>query len=871
MNYHFRLATALKFRHCNTPSAKVITPVAHLMSRLPSQVSRTHLVLLAALTSALSPLAIQAGDSPGGLSGIAEREIARRMARMEDARQAIERGDKAYAEGDYETALGQYKAALEALPDAPTTQEWRAVAKAKFADASVALAKERAKSGRYAEAYTLVDGALAINPDHKAAKLLKKQLGDSDRYPPALTPEHVAKVERVERSLQMANSEQDLGNFDSANKEFQKAIIDDPYNVAARRGMEKDEHRKGEYFEAARDHQRSRMLNLVSEAWEDKVAIAATNVDPNYGTVTASAGKYLSTKMKDIVFPQVSFAGATIDEAVEYLRVKSRDLDVNEQDPTRKGVNIILKAGETVNAASITLDLKDVPMEEALRYITELAGMKYKVEPYAVLVVPISESTTEQFTRVYKVPPDFPTIGGSDDAGGGGAAPDPFAAGAGAAAAAPKIAPRKGAKEILVSQGIPFPEGSSAVFNPVNSTLIVKNTQPNLDMVETLVESLKEKAPKQIYITTKFVEVSQKNTDELGFDWLLGPFSVPGSDRVFGTGGTLGNSPNGSLQNQSGATIDFPFLQGSGSPVGGNPISRGLRFGSAAVEPDSIDGLISASAAVSSVSPGIFALSGVLTDPQFQVVVRALNQKKGVDLMSAPSITTKGGQRATIEVIREFIYPTEFDPPEIPQQFGGTAGGSTNLLTGASSQGSFPVTPTTPTAFEMKPIGVRMEVDPVVGPDGYTIDLTLAPEVTEFEGFINYGSPIQTGSTDALGNPTTITLTENRIPQPIFSTRKLQTSVSVWDGQTVAMGGLIREDVQDVEDKVPFLGDLPIIGRLFQTKAEDHFKRNLMIFVTAKLIDPSGQPIKGPSISVGPTEAAAGAGAPDAGLLGPPR
>ncbi len=142
---------------------------------------------------------------------------------------------------------------------------------------------------------------------------------------------------------------------------------------------------------------------------------------------------------------------------------------------------------------------------------------------------------------------------------------------------------------------------------------------------------------------------------------------------------------------------------------------------------------------------------------------------------------------------------------------------------------------------------LRLEVDPVIGPDGYTIDLNLAPEVTEFEGFINYGSPINTASTDALGNPTTVTLTENKIEQPVFSTRKVTTAVTVWDGQTVAMGGLIREDVQDVEDKVPILGDLPFLGRLFQSKAEDHFKRNLMILVTAKLIDPSGEPVRKPA------------------------
>lgn len=815
------------------------------MTRTTGSTLYSRTLMMAAAAAVFATGVTHAGDGvPSSLSGIAEREIARRMARIEDARQAIEKGDKLYAEGDYEAALGQYKSAIEALPNAPTTQESRDLALSRFADASVALARDRAKSGRYKEANELLDGAIEVNPDHKAAKRLKKDLDDPDRYPRALTPEHVQKVETAQRALQKANSFVDLGDYDNGVKSFQDALRADPYNVAARRGMERLEQHKSEYYDSARDHTRAHMLNLVSEAWEQKVPAGAFSVDTQVGLATRDLSTYLVEKMKLIRFPSVQFAGATIDEAVEFLRMKSRDLDESERDPSRKGVNIILKAGDTPSTAQITLDLKDVPMEEALRYVTELAGMKFKIEPFAVLVVPVTESTTEQYTRVYKVPPDFTSMNG-DSAAAPAPAADPFAA-APAGGGTSGLKPKASAKEILVGQGIPFPEGASAVFNPVTSQLIVKNTAPNLDLVETFVESLKDKAPKLVYITTKFVEVTQKNTDELGFDWLLGPFNIPGSDRSFGSGGTVGNSQNGSLTGTSGGFADFPMTNPGGTPVGGtNTVSRGMRFGSAAINPDSVDGLLKATSTVSSVSPGIFALSGVMTDPQFQVVIRALNQKKGVDLMSAPSVTTKSGQKATVEVVREFYYPTEFDPPQIPQQFGNTGGGvSLTGGGGGGGGGSFPVTPTTPTAFEMKPIGVRMEVDAVVGPDGYSIDLNLAPEVNEFEGFINYGSPIQTSSTDALGNPTTIVLTENRIPQPVFSTRKVVTNVTVWDSQTVAMGGLIREDVQDVEDKVPLLGDIPFIGRLFQTKAEDHFKRNLMVFVTAKLIDPSGQPIK---------------------------
>ncbi len=116
--------------------------------------------------------------------------------------------------------------------------------------------------------------------------------------------------------------------------------------------------------------------------------------------------------------------------------------------------------------------------------------------------------------------------------------------------------------------------------------------------------------------------------------------------------------------------------------------------------------------------------------------------------------------------------------------------------------------------------------------------------VVEFEGFINYGSPIQTTSTNPLtGLTTTNVLTPNTINQPIFSTRKVSTNVTVFDGATVVLGGLVREDVQKVEDKTPIMGDIPLIGRLFRSNVDQHIKKNLVIFVTARLVNPEGAPI----------------------------
>ncbi len=123
--------------------------------------------------------------------------------------------------------------------------------------------------------------------------------------------------------------------------------------------------------------------------------------------------------------------------------------------------------------------------------------------------------------------------------------------------------------------------------------------------------------------------------------------------------------------------------------------------------------------------------------------------------------------------------------------------------------GSFPVTPATPTAFDTRNTGVTLEIEPTIGENDFVIDLRFVPEIVEFEGFINYGSPIQSPGTDALGNPVTSIITENRIEMPVFSARRVNTSLTIYDGYTVAVGGLIREDVQNVEDKVPILGRHP--------------------------------------------------------------
>ena len=75
---------------------------------------------------------------------------------------------------------------------------------------------------------------------------------------------------------------------------------------------------------------------------------------------------------------------------------------------------------------------------------------------------------------------------------------------------------------------------------------------------------------------------------------------------------------------------------------------------------------------------------------------------------------------------------------------------------------------------------------------------------------------------------------------PHFSVRQVVSTVNVWDGQTVVLGGLLSESITTIKDQVPMLGDLPLVGRLFRSEAKSTKKKNLLIFVTPLLIDPAG-------------------------------
>lgn len=381
----------------------------------------------------------------------------------------------------------------------------------------------------------------------------------------------------------------------------------------------------------------------------------------------------------------------------------------------------------------------------------------------------------------------------------GSAASDPFAP-VPAGLAQGGVDEAAALQSFLQQAGVDFlgTAGGSLAYD--GSSMIVTQSKRNLERIRNILNRYDE--VRQVEIEAKFLEVAQGDINELGVQW-----------------SAISNASGQSVQSSNRSIVDAFDQVSNGSDVFVD------RQSIAQIIPPQIPG----ENAVSASSSPLGVFTGTLGEFDATAVLRALSQKSGSDLLSAPKVTVLSGDLATITVAQELRYPQRYSDiePEV---------GSGSSLSGGQSGGSagVAIAAGTPQDFTVRNVGVELTVTPRVEEDDYSITLDLHPQVTEFDGFVEYGGPSL-----AISGGTEV-LVPSGFYQPIFSVRQVKTRVTIWDGATVVMGGLTREEVKEVNDKVPFLGDLPLLGRFFQSKGESSQKRNLLIFVTANMVSPGG-------------------------------
>ncbi len=809
---------------------------------------------LTARGAALGVLLFQLASVPAavaesGKSGdpeIAAAEVERRLQMKEKALLLVTEGDALAAQGRQCDAADKYLEAARLLkPGAAASADLRASAVKRLAISGVECAKELAAGGEFDKANARLDQILAADmaPDDRPALTLQKHLKDPDRHNPALTPRHAADTKKVSRLLSMAGQYVELGEYKTAEAAYNQVLAIDETNTAARRGLEGVQKLIEEYHKAARDHTRLKMLNEVDRMYETKVP-ALAGVKPMTGggssDVILTGGTVLAAKLHGLIIPRLQMSDSTMSEAVAYLMRKSIELDTAEPDERRRGVNILWNPGAGGDAAAktVTLEMQNVSLVEALHAVCQISGTRMTIDGSVVRISLGGSGGLE--TRQFRVPPGFLSTSATAASTEASNA-DPFAAG-GADDARPKLG-RLDPRTFLERQGVPFPEGGRANYSPAQNLLTVTNTPENLDGIAMLVEGLTSSGQRQALITVVLLKAGETTLNELGGEFLMEAFNV--GSGVYGAGGTFGNSEisggagsGGAFGNNTVGPIPVPF------GIVRGPVTAGLRSSVELNRTQSFDDLIDItnnglSSSSTNRSPFIASVGGVFTNPRFQALVRGLNQKKGVDLTVATSVIVKSGQRASTFSGRKFWYPTEFDPPQIPQTvvapqpiFRDPTTG--DLFTLPTSLGQPPVTPATPNSFQEKDVGSSIEVEATIGEDGYTVDLNLSLMFSEFDGFINYGTPIK-----AMDSP--VILTDNRILQPTFSRASATAQVLVYDGQTVAVGGLTESRSSIIQDKVPIWSSIPIVGKFFTSNVQETTRTAIIYFVSVKIVNPSGE------------------------------
>ncbi|MBR5886781.1 MAG: hypothetical protein IKZ07_01085 [Akkermansia sp.] len=869
----------------------------------------------AAGTSEVGPTAVYAGQD-----SINARETARRRAMEQEAHQLLQEGREAYKEGKYSVALEKFKSAWNRVPKAPATLVLQQHIVDVIGDASIAVAGEYAKVGRYDDAEQLLLDVLSRNPNNERARRDLSMLRDPVRNNPALTPQHVRDVEEVSRLLTLGYGYYDLGKFDDAYATFAQVIKIDPYNKAARQGQEAVSKRRMNYYKSARNSFRAKALAEVDALWEEYAPQDLPDIEMGGGESTVQVTEKQIANDQNLSKMQittVNFENTPIEDALDFLRGEARKNGIQ--------MNFIFEKPRTAPAPAQTvstdeegeeeaepvavesapeeaivtkLNISGVTAKELLQLICTQAGCQYRVEDNAIVVYQTGAGVERMFKRQWKVSRDFFTGGESGD--------DEDSEEEGFdEAAAPKS--KLDAVATLRQAGVSFPKGASAQYSPRTGMLTVENTASNLDAVEEAVNEYRRQMPQMIKVSAKFVEVSQTNEEELSFDWVVNPISVSNNGSTY-LGGVNGSASdplrtmsdfvtsggkaysNNHTNNGSWPIYSNSSLASSSDPISNGLMTGGLRSGTGALTGSSMDSLVASGSAAANTSrraaPGILSLSGIYDEGSFQMIMRGLSQKKGVDIMSAPSLVARPGELdytpepdplaadqngdngcAKIEVVRRFIYPSAYDAPEL--------GGSTNNNNNWNNNNSMSMpiaSPANPSEWAVEEVGIvmRFKVDELEGNDIIKFN-HFEIKVVNFEGFVNFGSPITAG----IANDTQIehiTLTENRIDMPIFSRRYINSNPCIYDGHTIAIGGMIEDNVQKVEDKVPVFGDLPLIGRFFRSNAESHVRKNLMIFVTAEKIDPTGKPTRLRDVGTGDNPTA-GTGTPslfpDDGLANP--
>ncbi len=584
--------------------------------------------------------------------------------------------------------------------------------------------------------------------------------------------------------------------YTRARDALERILVRDPYNLRA------TEELKKLYKELRRVGVRRRHNDLLERAaevqwkWSEAVLPMPAKIPDEKETIRATTTTSgVSEKLSSIILGSINFTDVPIQAVVRFLNAESKRLD-----PTGAGVNIALGMSDQdlLNVPLVTMALENLPLREVIRYLCQSTNLRYRVDERVLTIG--TESIDPMDTRfinvrtalVTRIAPAAASVGADDGFGDG------FEAAQDISADATQTTRRSVTTDALISyfgeRGVPFPDGSTIAYDRRAGKLVVRNTHENLRRLESLIRDLDLEQP-QVLIEAKFIESTLRDLEQLGFEWWIG--SNPNNSGAY----RINQTPR---QISSTAPRTVPRANSLVRPLGA-----------------SIDGVQ---------SPVDAALGRIINALEFPVfgdnftagmMLHAMDRHSNSEVLSAPKVISKSGNEAIIRMVREEYYPENWTEPEL-----------------AIINGLFSYTPSFPEFGAATDVGIRFTVTPTVSPNNYTINLALNPQVlalTDWSRYdIQYSYPVIGGQVTA----------NTLVKMPIVSRRDVTTSIRVYDGETIVLGGMLRDESSSNDDRIPGAGNVPLLGFLTRVQASSTTKRNLLIFVTARIVSPDGLPVR---------------------------
>ena len=572
--------------------------------------------------------------------------------------------------------------------------------------------------------------------------------------------------------------------WDEARDKMEQILVKDPYNENAITLLEKIYRRLYAIADVRTYNEFLREQAQTDWMWVESIPDVRNIVITGNAETYENAGNELYNRLNELMIDHIELTDSDIGSAIAYLRARSKDLD-----PLGEGFNIIVPQAEKYANKLITLNLDQIPLYEVIRYICKMTGLSFRIdETDKIITIGSGSDVSDMIVRYIPIRQAtvLRIVGNMRAEGIGEGITQEDTLGAVDA----------GFANVSVSANEDDPD-SMRVTSIAPETLREYFSESGIPFEEGSTIAYDARANKLTVKNTpeniRQLEFAIRDMD------MQDPLILIESKMVeikMNDLEELGFDWTISHSNGPDDHFKFTFTSPSiGSGFSDNSLVRDLNL-------------------IPNFGPG-GSWSVFLT-------INAIDRTDRSEILSTPKVVTVSGRQAQIQMVRQMYFPESWTEPEI----------STSCGTSVTFEPSYP---------EFGPardIGTSLSVTPTLQPNNYTIRLELNPSVTDLTGWSDYSYNYVIGEFSS-GEEYPMTL-----KMPEISNREIQTTIKVYDGQTVVIGGILSDSHGSLSDRWPLLADIPLIGRLFTESAQEAHKDNLIISVSTRLISGDGIPVR---------------------------